>query len=57
MLKQRVLLLLALCVAAPAQAGLFSDDDARKQIQQLEARMLKLEETRVVTGYMRRFCS
>lgn len=45
MLKQRVLLLLALCVAAPAQAGLFSDDDARKQIQQLEARVLKLEES------------
>ncbi len=43
MLKQRALLLLALCVAAPAQAGLFSDDDARKQIQQLEARALKLE--------------
>ncbi|HEU0220250.1 MAG TPA: tol-pal system protein YbgF [Gallionella sp.] len=43
MLKQRVLLLLALCCAAPAQAGLFSDDDARKQIQQLEARVLKLE--------------
>lgn len=43
MLKQRALLLLALCCAAPAQAGLFSDDDARKQIQQLEARMLKLE--------------
>lgn len=43
MLKQRVLLLLALCCAAPAQAGLFSDDDARKQIQQLEARILKLE--------------
>lgn len=43
MLKQRVLLLLALCCAAPAQAGLFSDDDARKQIQQLEARTLKLE--------------
>ncbi|MDD5384105.1 MAG: tol-pal system protein YbgF [Gallionella sp.] len=43
MLKQRALLLLALCFAAPAQAGLFSDDDARKQIQQLEARMLKLE--------------
>ena len=45
-------MLLALCVAAPAQAGLFSDDDARKQIQdnrkaiqQLEARVLKLEET------------
>jgi len=44
MLKQRALLLLALCCAAPAQAGLFSDDDARKQIQQLEARVLKLEE-------------
>ena len=43
MLKQQALLLLALCVAAPAQAGLFSDDEARKQIQQLEARMLKLE--------------
>lgn len=43
MLKQRAFLLLALCCAAPAQAGLFSDDDARKQIQQLEARMLKLE--------------
>lgn len=45
MLKQRVLLLLALCVAAPAHAGLFSDDDARKQIRQLEERVLKLEST------------
>ena len=45
MLKQRALLLLALCVAAPAQAGLLSDDEARKQIQQLEARVLKLEAT------------
>lgn len=43
-MKQRALLLLALCFAAPAQAGLFSDDDARKQIQQLEVRALKLEE-------------
>lgn len=43
MLKQRVLLLLALCVAVPAQAGLFSDDEARKQIQQLDARVLQLE--------------
>ena len=43
MLKQRAFLLLALCCAAPAQAGLFSDDEARKQIQQLEARVLKLE--------------
>lgn len=31
-------------MAAPAQAGLFSDDDARKNIQQVEARVLKLEE-------------
>lgn len=51
MLRQRVLLLLALSLAGPAQAGLFSDRDARKQIednrketQQLEARLLKLEE-------------
>lgn len=43
-MKKRVLLLLALCFAAPAQAGLFSDDDARKQIRQLEERVLKLEE-------------
>ena len=43
MLKQQVLLLLALCVATPAQAGLFSDDEARKQIQQLEEHALKLE--------------
>ncbi|MFZ3019189.1 MAG: tol-pal system protein YbgF [Gallionella sp.] len=42
-MKQRILLLLALCFAAPAQAGLFSDDEARKQIQQLEERALKLE--------------
>lgn len=45
-------MLLGLCFAAPAQAGLFSDEDARKlsqdnlkEIQQLEARLLKLEET------------
>jgi len=43
MLKQRVLLLLALCFAAPAQAGLFSDDEARSQIQQLDARAQLLE--------------
>ena len=54
MLKQRVLLLLALCVAAPAQAGVFSHDEARKQIQQLEVRSQQLEarsqqlETRVL---------
>lgn len=45
MLKQRVLLLLALCSAVPAQAGLFSDEEARKQIQQLDERLLKLEST------------
>ncbi len=44
MLKRLALLLLALCVAVPARAGLFSDDDARKQIQQLEERVLKLED-------------
>lgn len=33
-----------LCFAVPAQAGLFSDDDARKNIQQVEARVLKMEE-------------
>jgi len=44
MLKLRALMLLSLCCAFPAQAGLFSDDDARKQIQLLEARVLTLEE-------------
>ncbi|GAB1233271.1 tol-pal system protein YbgF [Ferrigenium sp. UT5] len=33
-----------LLVSSPAFAGLFSDDDARKQIQQLEARVIKLEQ-------------
>src|SRR5450756_2320159 len=43
MLKQRALLLLSLCFAIPAQAGLLEDDEARNQIQQLEKRVLKLE--------------
>ena len=43
MLKQRAFLLLALCCAVPAQAGLFSDDEARTQIQQLEALVQQLE--------------
>lgn len=43
MLKQRAFLLLALCCAAPAQAGLFSDDEARQQVQLHEARLLKQE--------------
>jgi tol-pal system protein YbgF len=44
MLKQRALLLLCLCFVIPAQAGLLNDDEARKQIQQLETRVLKLED-------------
>lgn len=32
-----------LLINSPAHAGLFSDEDARKQIQQLEARIAKLE--------------
>jgi tol-pal system protein YbgF len=43
MLKQRALLLLSLCFAIPAQAGILEDDDARAQIKQLETRVLKLE--------------
>jgi len=31
-------------VSSPASAGLFADEDARKQVQQLEARILKLED-------------
>ena len=37
-------MLLGLCFAAPAQAGLFSDDEARKNIRQLEARMQVLDD-------------
>jgi tol-pal system protein YbgF len=44
MLKQRALLLLSLCLVIPAQAGLLDDEEARKQIQQLETRVLKLED-------------
>jgi tol-pal system protein YbgF len=44
MLMRRALILLGLCVISPAYAGLFSDDDARKNIQQVEVRTLKLEE-------------
>jgi tol-pal system protein YbgF len=45
MLKHRAfLLLLSLCFAIPAQAGLLEDDEARNQIQQLEKRVLKLED-------------
>jgi tol-pal system protein YbgF len=44
MLKLRALVLLGLCCSLPAQAVLFPDDEARKQIQLLEARVLVLEE-------------
>ncbi len=41
----RFWLLICLCVASShAAAGLFADDDARKQVQQLEARIVKLEQ-------------
>ena len=41
----RFWLLLCLCVASShASAGLFADDDARKQVQQLEGRVVKLEQ-------------
>jgi tol-pal system protein YbgF len=41
----RVLMLLGLCVAVPAKAGIFADDDAREQIRKLEARVRVLEDT------------
>ncbi|MEI7456541.1 MAG: tol-pal system protein YbgF [Nitrosomonadales bacterium] len=44
MQKLRALMLLGLCFASPARAVLFPDDDARKSIQQVEARVLVLEE-------------
>jgi tol-pal system protein YbgF len=41
----RFWLLLCLCVASShASAGLFADEDARKQVQQLETRVVKLEQ-------------
>jgi tol-pal system protein YbgF len=43
MLKLRAFILLGCCFAVPAQAGLFSDDEARQHIQELQARVLKLE--------------
>jgi len=44
MLSLRVLMLLGLCFAVPAKAGILEDDEARKQIRQLETRLLKLED-------------
>ena len=45
MLKHRALLLLGLCLAVPAQAGILEDDQARQQIKELGARVLKQDET------------
>jgi len=39
MLKRRFLVLSFLCFAAPVHAGLFTDDEAREQIKQLEAQV------------------
>ena len=39
----RLICLMWLCCAMPAQAGLFSDDEAHKQIEQLETRVARLE--------------
>lgn len=36
----RALILLGLCIAVPAKAGLFADDDARKQIQEVRQQLL-----------------
>lgn len=43
MLTPRALMLLGLFFTYPAQAGLFSDDEARDNIQRVEVRVLKLE--------------
>ena len=45
-MKLRALLLAGLCVVGgQARAGLFNDDEAREQVRQVEARVLKLEES------------
>ncbi len=44
MLKLRALMLLGLCLVIPARAGLLEDDEARQQIQKLQAQVLKLED-------------
>jgi len=44
MAKIRTLMLLSICFAAPVQAGLFSDDEARQHIQQVEVRVQQLED-------------
>jgi tol-pal system protein YbgF len=44
MLQLRAFILFALCFAAPAQAGLFPDDEARDQIRQLDARLTQQQD-------------
>lgn len=45
-MKLRALMLAGLCIASgQSHAGLFNDDEARKQIQQVEARTFALEES------------
>lgn len=39
----KLLALMLLCCAVPAQAGLFTDDETQKLVQQIEKRVLKLE--------------
>ncbi len=43
MSRLHLLLLGLYLMSSPAAAGLFADDDARKQVQQLEERIIKLE--------------
>ncbi len=45
MLMHRALLLLSLCLAIPAQAGILEDDQARQQIKEQGARVQKLQDT------------
>lgn len=42
--RLRLLVVVLMMVSGPASAGLFTDEEAHKQIRQLEARILKLEE-------------
>ena len=45
MLIHRALLLLSLCLAIPAHAGILEDDEARQQIKEQGARVQKLQDT------------
>ena len=43
MLQLRAFIFLVVCYVTPAQAGLFTDDEAHQKIQLLQARVLQLE--------------